>query len=173
MPTSQYKEQSMHCIFRRDLAQPEVLYVTHAGDQPLRLFAERIEFLSLVQILFFTKHGAGGSRTVESVFLRFPCDLNLLSELLSEVHLEFCNQHYRDEFRRTSSDEFPRTSRFVRFDGRRNFLTSRSEGSCRPCCKFGASTTRGDLEDWCTLQYKILSSFHVDHFLKNKSQVMF
>ena len=30
----------------------EVLRVTHAGDQHLRLFAERIEFLSLVQIQF-------------------------------------------------------------------------------------------------------------------------
>ena len=38
--------------FRRDLAQLEVLRVTHAGDQLLRLFAERIEFLSLVQILY-------------------------------------------------------------------------------------------------------------------------
>ena len=37
--------------------------------------------------------------------------------------LEFCNQHYRDEFPRTSSDEFPRTSRVVRFDGRKTFLS--------------------------------------------------
>ena len=35
---------------RRDLAQLEVLRVTHAGDQLFRLFAEQIEFLSLVQI---------------------------------------------------------------------------------------------------------------------------
>ena len=37
--------------FRRDLVQLEVLRVTCAGDQLLQLFAERIEFLSLVQIL--------------------------------------------------------------------------------------------------------------------------
>ena len=87
--------------------------VAHAGDQLLRLFAERIEFLSLVQIL----------------------------GLLSEVDFEFCNQCYRDESPRTSlsdflrdacdacprevSDESPRTSRFVRFDGRRMFSLRR------------------------------------------------
>ena len=38
--------------FTRDLAQLELLRVTHAGDQLLRLFAERIDFLSLVQILY-------------------------------------------------------------------------------------------------------------------------
>ena len=36
---------------RRVLAKLEVFSVAHAGDQLLRLFAERIEFLSLVQIL--------------------------------------------------------------------------------------------------------------------------
>ena len=35
-----------------DLAQLEVLRVTHAADQLLRLFAERIEFLSLADILY-------------------------------------------------------------------------------------------------------------------------
>ena len=38
--------------FRRGLAKLEVFRVAHAGDQLLRLFAERIEFLSLVQILY-------------------------------------------------------------------------------------------------------------------------
>ena len=42
----------MALYFRWDLAQLEVLRVTHAGDQLLRLFVERFEFLSLVQILF-------------------------------------------------------------------------------------------------------------------------
>ena len=51
MPSSQNKKQSGHRFFRKDLAQLDVLRVTHAGDQLLRLFAERIEFLSLVQIL--------------------------------------------------------------------------------------------------------------------------
>ena len=36
---------------RRDFVKFDVFRVTHAGDQLLRLFAERIEFLSLVQIL--------------------------------------------------------------------------------------------------------------------------
>ena len=92
--------------FKKDLVQLEVLGVSHAGDQLLRLFAERIEFLSLVQILLFTSHGSGDSQNVGSVVLRFPCDWSLLSELLSEVFLELCN---------------PRTSRFVRIDGRRMF----------------------------------------------------
>ena len=35
----------------RGLAKLEVFRVAHAGDQLLRLFAERIEFLSLVHIL--------------------------------------------------------------------------------------------------------------------------
>ena len=69
-----------------------------------------------------TSHGPGDSRTVESVFLRCPCNLSFLSELLNEVFLDFCNQRYRDRFPRTSSDDFPRTPRFVRFDGRRMFL---------------------------------------------------
>ena len=47
MPTSQHKEQSKHCIL-----EEISLRVTHAGDQLLRLLAERIEFLSLVQILY-------------------------------------------------------------------------------------------------------------------------
>ena len=42
----------MALYFRRDLAQLEVHRVTHAGDQLLRLCPERIEFLSLVQILY-------------------------------------------------------------------------------------------------------------------------
>ena len=29
-----------------------------------------------------------------------------------------------------------------------------SQGSCRPCCKFGVSTTRGNLGDWCTFAEK-------------------
>ena len=41
----------MHWILE-DLAQFEELRVTHAGDQLRRLFAGRIEFLSLVQILY-------------------------------------------------------------------------------------------------------------------------
>ena len=57
-----------------------------------------------------TSPGSGDSRTVESVFWRFPCDSSLLSGRLSEVYLEFCKQRYRDRF--------PCTSRFVRFDGR-------------------------------------------------------
>ena len=60
-----------------------------------------------------TSHGSGASRTVESAFLRFPCDWSLLPGLLSEVYVVFCNHHYRDEF--------PRASRFVRFDGRQMF----------------------------------------------------
>ena len=109
--------------FRRDLAQLEALSVSNAGDQPpLRLLAERVEFLSLVSNPLSTSHGPGASRTVGSVFFTISLRLeSFFSELLSEVYLEFCDQHYRDEFPRTSSDEFPRTSRFVRFDGRRMF----------------------------------------------------
>ena len=40
MPISQYGEQSGHCT----------LEVSHAADQFLRLFAEQIEFLVLVQV---------------------------------------------------------------------------------------------------------------------------
>ena len=54
-------------------------------------------------------------------FTRFPCDQSLLSGLLNDVFLEFSNQRYRDNFPCTSSDKFPRTSRFVRFDARRMF----------------------------------------------------
>ena len=43
-PASQHKETIKALYFRRDLGQLEVLHVTHAGDQLLRLFAERIEF---------------------------------------------------------------------------------------------------------------------------------
>ena len=40
---------------KRDLAQLEELRDTHAGDQLLRLFAERTEFLSLAQILYMNE----------------------------------------------------------------------------------------------------------------------
>ena len=50
MPASQ-KRTIKAVYFRRDPAQLEVFRVTHAGDQLLRLFAERIEFLNLVRIL--------------------------------------------------------------------------------------------------------------------------
>ena len=35
-----------------------------------------------------------------------------------------------------------------------DFLASGSEGSRRPCCKFGVSTTRSNLGDWYTLQFQ-------------------
>ena len=50
MPASQ-KRESKAVYFRRDPVQLEEVRATHAGDQLLRLFAERIEFLNLVQIL--------------------------------------------------------------------------------------------------------------------------
>ena len=123
-------------VFLEEIPHSSKYSVLPMGDQLIRLFAERIESLSLVQILL-TSHGSGDSRTVELVFSQFLCDWSLLSELLSEVHLEFCNQRCRDkcpctphcdflrdacdECPRDTSDEFPRSSRFVRFDGRRMF----------------------------------------------------
>ena len=81
-----------------------------------------------------TSPSSGDSRTVESTFLRFPCDSGLLSGRLSDVFLEFCSQRCGvkfsctypadflrdacDVFPRKVSDRFPCTSRFVRFDGR-------------------------------------------------------
>ena len=51
MPASQFLAQSGHLYLRRGLAKLKVFRVAHAGDQLLRRFAQRIEFLSLVQIL--------------------------------------------------------------------------------------------------------------------------
>ena len=53
MSACQKKKKCMQgIVFRRGLAKLEVFNVARAGDQLLRLFAERIEFLSLVQILY-------------------------------------------------------------------------------------------------------------------------
>ena len=47
MPTFRFKKNQSIVFFEKDLAQLEVLRVTHAGDQLLRLVAEQITFLSL------------------------------------------------------------------------------------------------------------------------------
>ena len=59
--------------FRRDLAQLEVLRVTHAADQLLRLFAELIEFPQSCSNAPSTSHGSGLYQiggSVSSPFLR-------------------------------------------------------------------------------------------------------
>ena len=49
MPASHFEAQSRNFLSEESTAR--CTRVTHAGDQLLRLFAERIDFLSLVQIL--------------------------------------------------------------------------------------------------------------------------
>ena len=94
--------------YGRDLAQLKVLRVTQAGDQLLRLFAARIAFLSLVQILDGRVTVRVILELLNSVVFTIVCDERLLSELLSEVYLEFCNQRYRSEFPCTSVCDFLR-----------------------------------------------------------------
>ena len=69
MPACQ-KNATKAVYFGRDLAELKVLRVTQAGDQLLRLFAARIAFLSLVQLLYERVTVRSDSRTVESVVLR-------------------------------------------------------------------------------------------------------
>ena len=136
MPTSQFWEQSGHCILEE---------ISHSSKYSV-LHNSSVLFKSSINESQF-----GWFSNCWISFLRFPCDKSLLSELLSEVYLEFCNQRYRDKFPCT---EFPRTSRFVRFDWSEDVLASGLERSWRPWCKFGVSTTRGNLGDWYTLKYK-------------------
>ena len=63
-----------------------------------------------------TSHGSGSSRTVVNQSF-----YDFLSIGVFFLYLEFCNRHCRDEFLRTSGDEFQRTPRFLCFDGRRMF----------------------------------------------------
>ena len=71
-------------------------------------FAERIEFLSLVQILYQRVPVRVNLELLNQYFLRFPCDSMLLCGRLSEEYLEFCNQRYRDKFPCTFLAEFLR-----------------------------------------------------------------
>ena len=50
-PNSQYKLQSGHCLLEEVLQKLEDLGIAHVGDQLLRLIAERIDFLCLIQVL--------------------------------------------------------------------------------------------------------------------------
>ena len=78
-PTSQNKEQSGHCVLRRDLAQLEVLRVTRAADQLLRHFAELIEFHRLVQIsINESRFGCVSNRWIS----QFPLELRAASLLV-------------------------------------------------------------------------------------------
>ena len=133
MPASQYGAQSGHWI-PEDVSQRSKysvlpMLVINSFDVSLNGLNSSVLFKSSIK-----SPGSGDSRTVESVFWRFPCDSSLLSGRLSEVYLEFCNQRYRDRFPctyladilrdacdvgpREVSDWFPCTSRFARFDGR-------------------------------------------------------
>ena len=51
MPISESNAKSGHLFFGRGLAKLEDLRIVHIGDQLLRLFAEFINFFSLVQVL--------------------------------------------------------------------------------------------------------------------------
>ena len=108
-------------------------------NQGIRLFAERISFKS---------------STNES-----PC--GWFSKCT-------CSQRFRDKFqctcwlssrclRHVSSRNERQVALYltlVRFGGSEDFLGSRLEGSCYPCCKLDVITPRGNLGNWCTLRYK-------------------
>ena len=48
MPNSNYNKQSWHLYFGSDLAHLEVLRVSNAAEQSLRLLAEQIDSLVLI-----------------------------------------------------------------------------------------------------------------------------
>ena len=93
---------------RRSLTKLGVFHVAHSGDQLLRLFAERIELFSLVQIL----HQRVPVRVIlELLNQSFDVFLTIrvfFLDGLSEENLEFCNQRYRDRFPCTSIADFLR-----------------------------------------------------------------
>ena len=117
----------------------------HIGDQVLRLFTEWIGLLSFVEVL--------QQQVVEStVSLRFVSTCWMVewgipgilqSMLPQQVSLYWYRRLSPGCSRRVSSRSEWQVSLY-----RRSSLWWR-----RPCCKFGVSTTRGNLGDWGTLQY--------------------
>ena len=134
MLPSQYKGQSGHCI------SEDVPQCSKYSMLPMLVINSTFRWtdwtLQSCSNPALTSPCSGDSRTVESVFWRFPCDSSLLSGRLSEVYLEFCNQRYRQ-----FSLHLTLCSLWWSVD----FLASGLGESWRPCCEFGVSTTRGNL----------------------------
>ena len=144
MPTSQYKEQSRHCILEEtevhEWSTPSTFSLNGLNSSILfksSINESRCGWFSNCWISLFTI-----SLRSESSFWTVEWSIPLPRRVCSCLE------------RRVSS-YFALRSLWWSAD----VLASGSRGSWRAHCKFGVSTTRGNLGDWCTLEYKSSSIF--------------
>ena len=156
MPASKYKAQSGHLYLRRGLVMFEDVRIAHIGDQLLRLFTERIELFSSVQILCW----------------RVP--VRVILELLTQffdgclaIRILFLDGWVRYTWNSVINDivtGFPvKTSQTFSGILTTCVLEKWATGFPVRDALFAMMvtsilriwrTTRGNLGDWCTLQYK-------------------